>query len=80
LPGQAELYLNHESMKKVINTLVQTYSLSPCLLELFDATYIYRIEDYISMCMMTLTSMINLEMPHLSLLNKIDVVVTLCSC
>lgn len=72
LPGQAELYLNHPSLKQVVNAICEL-GLTPCLLELYDCTYLYQVEDFVSVCMMTLTSMLNLDMPHLSLLSKIDV-------
>jgi hypothetical protein len=72
LPGQAELYLNHPSLKQVVNAICEL-GLTPCLLELYDCTYLYQVEDFVSICMMTLTSMLNLDMPHLSLLSKIDV-------
>lgn len=74
LPGQPELYLAHDSMKMIIKDLTKVYSLNACVVELFDATYIYEITNLVSMIMMSLSSMINLEMPHLNLLNKIDVI------
>jgi hypothetical protein len=51
-----------------------------CLLELFDATYIYNIDDFVSMCMMALTTGINFDLPHIPVLNKIDVGALLRSC
>jgi hypothetical protein len=73
LPGQMELYLQSESLKRVIITLVSRLGLKTCLLELFDATYMYEINNFVAMCMVTLTTGINIEMPHISLLSKFDV-------
>jgi hypothetical protein len=43
------------------------------MLELFDCTYIYELKHFISLCMMSLASMVNFELPHINVLNKIDV-------
>jgi hypothetical protein len=41
LPGQMELYVQSGSMQRVVAGLSGRFSLSSCLLELFDATYLY---------------------------------------
>lgn len=76
LPGQAEIYLSNDSLKHLIRKLVSEHSLTACILELFDATYLLELPHFISMCMMSLASIINLEMPHVNLLNKIDVILS----
>ena len=74
LPGQIELYLNHDSMRWVLNELIQRYHLSSCVLQVYDSTYIYKVSDFVSMGTMALSMMVNLEkVAHLILLNKIDV-------
>lgn len=80
LPGQMELYLQSDSLKSVISKLVSRFHLKACLLELFDATYISEINSFLSMCLVTLTTGINIEMPHISLISKIDVPPPSCSC
>lgn len=44
------------------------------ILELFDSTYIYQVNDFVALSMMSLVTMINLQMPQINILNKIDVV------
>ena len=68
-----ELYLQSDSLKKVIEALIKKFKLKACLLELFDATYIYEVNNFVSMCLISLTTSINIELPHVSLLSKIDV-------
>lgn len=72
LPGQIELYVNHESLKGVIER-IQKLSYQMVMVELFDCTYVYELKHFISMCVMSLCSMINFELPHINVLNKIDV-------
>jgi len=60
LPGQVELYLQNDSTKNLIKYLQKNLIQNTCILELFDATYIYQVNDFVSMCMMSLVTMINL--------------------
>lgn len=80
LPGQMELYLQSDSLKRVINALIKKFSLKTCLLELFDATYIYEVNNFVSMCFISLTTGMNIEMPHISLISKIDVNIIYIQC
>ena len=73
LPGQIELYLNHDSIKKVVQKLIKKFDMSACCLEMFDSTYIYDASQFASLCMVSLSTMIHMEMPHINILNKIDV-------
>lgn len=63
-------------MVRVLEGLKKRFKLRCCLLELFDATYIYEVNDFVSMCMVALTTGINFEMPQINLINKIDVTLT----
>jgi hypothetical protein len=60
-------------MLEIVGALKKRLNLRCCLLELFDATYIYEINDFVSMCMIALTTGINFEMPQINLIHKIDV-------
>lgn len=79
LPGQTELFLSHDSLRNIIFSLIKRFNLEPCLLELFDATYIYRLSDFTSMIMMSLATICHIEIPHIAILNKIDVLFSLAS-
>jgi|JI6StandDraft_1071083.scaffolds.fasta_scaffold31462_4 hypothetical protein len=70
LPGQIELYVNHQSLRTVVDRIQK--AMQVCFVELFDCTYVYGLKHFLSMCMMSLASMINFEVPHINVLNKID--------
>jgi GTPase SAR1 family protein len=78
LPGQIELYINTNTVRQIIEKVTKLITeetgTSPCILELFDCTYMHDINQFISLCMMSLSTMINMEMPHINLLNKVDVI------
>ena len=60
-------------MKNVIESLVKKLSLKACVLELFDATYIGEVNNFVSMCLISLTTGVNIELPQIALLSEIDV-------
>lgn len=64
LPGQIELYINTDTVRKILEKITLLISkesgTSPCMLELFDCTYMHDINQFISLCMMSLSTMINL--------------------
>lgn len=64
LPGQIELYINSDSVRKIISRITKLITeesgTSPCMLELFDCTYMHDINQFISLCMMSLSTMINM--------------------
>ena len=60
-------------MKNVIESLIKKLSLKACVLELFDATYIDEVNNFVSMCLISLTTGVNIELPQIALLSKIDV-------
>ena len=60
LPGQMELYLQSDSIKSVIEKLVKKFSLTTCLLELFDSSYINQVNNFVSMCLISLATGMNI--------------------
>lgn len=76
LPGQIELYINSTIVKDIITKITKKlkpkHTVQPCVIELFDCTYMHDLNQFLSLCMMSLATMINLELPHLNVLNKID--------
>eukprot|EP01016_Furgasonia_blochmanni_P046312 TRINITY_DN6651_c0_g1_i2.p1 TRINITY_DN6651_c0_g1~~TRINITY_DN6651_c0_g1_i2.p1 ORF type:complete len:268 (-),score=60.72 TRINITY_DN6651_c0_g1_i2:137-940(-) len=74
LPGQTELFVNNDSLLHIINTLTtdEDFKLSLVAVELFDSHYCYDASKFLSVCLYSLTSMINLSLPHINVLSKID--------
>ncbi|KAJ3215381.1 GPN-loop GTPase 2 [Clydaea vesicula] len=72
-PGQVELFTHHESVKKIIEALVKlNYRL--CAVNLVDAHHCTDASKYISVLLLSLKTMIQLELPHLNVLSKIDLI------
>ncbi|KAI0070647.1 cytoplasmic protein [Panus rudis PR-1116 ss-1] len=73
LPGQVELSTNHESVKRIIKRLGK----SGCRLaavHLCDAHYVTDASKYVSVLMLSLRAMLHLELPHVNVLSKVDLI------
>ncbi|ODN80079.1 cytoplasmic protein [Cryptococcus wingfieldii CBS 7118] len=74
-PGQAELWTNHDSLKNVVDKLVKMdYRLAA--VHLSDSHYITDASKFISVTLLALRAMLQMEMPHLNVLSKIDLLST----
>ncbi|KAJ1735974.1 hypothetical protein LPJ72_001632 [Coemansia sp. Benny D160-2] len=70
-PGQVELYTHNNSMRTIVRRLEkQNYRLA-CV-HLVDASYCTEAAKFISVLLLSLTTMSLLEMPHINVLSKID--------
>lgn len=83
LPGQLELFLNSDSLRSVLSRLGENLGvdangderrLKVGMVELFDSHYIQDPYKYLSACTYSLVSMINLELPHINVLSKADLI------
>ncbi|XP_022184721.1 GPN-loop GTPase 2 [Nilaparvata lugens] len=70
-PGQVELYTHHESMKKVMLQL-QELNIRLCAVHLVDSHYCSDSGKFISTLLLSLTGMLQMELPHINVLSKID--------
>ncbi|WWC61193.1 uncharacterized protein I303_103773 [Kwoniella dejecticola CBS 10117] len=74
-PGQVELWTNHDSLKNVIERLTKLdYRLAA--VHLSDAHYITDASKFISVVLLALRAMLQMEMPHVNVLSKIDLLST----
>ncbi|ORY33780.1 cytoplasm protein [Naematelia encephala] len=74
-PGQVELWTNHDSLKNIVERLTKLeYRLAA--VHLSDAHYITDASKFISMVLLSLRAMLQLEMPHINVLSKIDLLNT----
>lgn len=72
-PGQVELYTHHDSVKNIIDQLVKRdYRL--CSVHLIDSHHCTDAGKYISMVLLSLKCMMQLGLPHINVLSKIDLV------
>ncbi|KAF8970328.1 cytoplasmic protein [Flammula alnicola] len=71
LPGQVELSTNHESIKHIVEKLTKN-SFRLAAVHLCDAHYITDASKYVSVLLLSLRAMLQLELPHINVLSKID--------
>mmetsp|Transcript_2175 Transcript_2175/g.3800 ORF Transcript_2175/g.3800 Transcript_2175/m.3800 type:complete len:188 (+) Transcript_2175:205-768(+) len=75
MPGQVELYTNHQSVSNVISRLYEKVGLQCCAAHLVDASYLMDVHKYLSACTLSMTAQISLSdkaIPIINLISKID--------
>jgi GTPase SAR1 family protein len=75
LPGQVELYTHHGSVKAVLHALGKANHRLTAV-HLVDAHHCADPAKFISVLLVTLSTMVQLEMPQVNLLSKVDLVET----
>ncbi|KAK0179416.1 hypothetical protein PV327_005171 [Microctonus hyperodae] len=70
-PGQIELYSHMEIMKELIEMFVK-FNFRICGVFLVDSQFMVDPSKFLSGTMAALSVMINLELPHLNILSKLD--------
>lgn len=72
-PGQVELYTHHNSVKNIIQKLTKLdYRL--CCVNLVDSYYVSDPAKFISVLLMSLSTMLQIELPHVNILSKMDLI------
>lgn len=72
-PGQIELYTHLQIFKNLIKNL-KNKDFGICSVCLLDSTFINSEEKFFSGALMALSTMISLELPHITVLTKCDLV------
>ncbi|KAI0057993.1 cytoplasmic protein [Artomyces pyxidatus] len=73
LPGQVELSTNHNSLKAIIQKLGKS-GFRLAAVHLCDAHYVTDASKYISILLLSLRAMLHLELPHINVLSKVDLI------
>ncbi|KAI5121115.1 hypothetical protein M0805_002788 [Coniferiporia weirii] len=73
LPGQVELSTNHESLKRIVEKLTKIGFRLACV-HLCDAHYVTDASKYVSVLLLSLRTMLHLELPHINVLSKVDLI------
>jgi len=73
LPGQVELSTNHDSLKNIVEKLTKS-GFRLAAVHLCDAHYVTDASKYISVLLLSLRTMLHLELPHINVLSKIDLI------
>jgi len=74
LPGQVELYTHHKSVRNMILAISKTLDLRFCAVHLVDSYYCTEATKFISVLLTSLCSMLQMELPHINVLSKVDLV------
>ncbi|KAJ2454838.1 hypothetical protein EV183_001257 [Coemansia sp. RSA 2336] len=75
-PGQVELYTHNDSIRKIVRRLEKLDYRLACV-HLVDASYCTEAAKFVSVLLLSLTTMTKLEMPHVNVLSKIDLLAQL---
>lgn len=78
-PGQTELYTHHTAMREICKKLTvrgDHFDLRLVCLNLCDAYHASDLGKYISLVLNSLSTMLNLELPHINVLSKVDKIET----
>ncbi|ONH66658.1 GPN-loop GTPase 2 [Cyberlindnera fabianii] len=73
-PGQVELFTHHSSLQRIFKALEKKCGLRLCVVSLIDSFYITSPSQYVSVLLLALRSMLQLDLPHVNVLSKIDLV------
>lgn len=71
-PGQVELFTHHSSLHTIFKTLEKKMDMRLCVVSLIDSFYITSPSQYVSILLLALRSMLQLDLPHVNVLSKID--------
>jgi GTPase SAR1 family protein len=75
-PGQVEYYLHSDAMQKIVNMIQRVLRFNLCVVHLCDAAIATRdVSTYVATCLLALSTMTDLELPHLNILTKWDTIV-----
>lgn len=71
-PGQIELYSHLPIMHNIVNLLTM-WGFRVVSVYLLDALFVLEPSKFISGCMLSLSCMLNLELPHINVITKCDI-------
>lgn len=74
-PGQSEIYTHHTAMRDLLKKLTshkKHFDLRLVCMNLCDAYHASDLGKYIGIVMNSLSTMLNLELPHVNVLSKVD--------
>jgi len=72
-PGQVELYTHNDSVRNILTCLEQ-YGARLCAVNLVDSHYCSDPSKYVAVCLTSLNTMMRIELPHVNILSKADLI------
>eukprot|EP00968_Pinguiococcus_pyrenoidosus_P011248 scaffold898_cov229-Pinguiococcus_pyrenoidosus.AAC.12 len=76
-PGQVELHTHHESLRNLLHGLTKQLDLRLTAVHLVDAVHVVQPATFVAATLTSLTAMLRLELPHVNVLSKVDLLKTL---
>jgi hypothetical protein len=67
-----ELFMMHDALKDVIATMVKQWELRLTAIHLVDSHLCCDPNKYLSALLLSLSTMLHLELPHINVLSKMD--------
>lgn len=74
LPGQVEIFTLHDNLRQIVDTITNKWNYRLAAVHLVDAHLCTDPAKYISALLLSLSTMMHLELPHINLLSKIDLI------
>lgn len=71
-PGQVELFTHHSSLFHIFKRLEKELDMRFCVVNLIDCFYITSPSQYVSILLLALRSMLMMDLPHINVFSKID--------
>lgn len=71
-PGQVELFTHHNSLFKIFKQMARIMDVRLCVVSLVDSMYLTSPSQYISILLLSLRSMLQLDFPQVNVISKID--------
>jgi hypothetical protein len=73
-PGQIELYTHYDSVRNLCEVMTNEWDFRLAAVNLVDAIYCSDASNFISVLLVSLSMMMRLELPHINVLSKIDLI------
>jgi hypothetical protein len=73
-PGQVELFFLHSNARSIIYKLIKKLNLRLTAVHLIDAHLCCDPGKYVSALLLSLSTMLHMELPHINVLSKIDLI------
>ena len=71
-PGQIELFTSNGTLFKIFQKLSKRFDLRLCVVNLVDSIYLTSPSKYISILLLSLRSMMMMDLPQINVISKID--------
>ncbi|BFZ58238.1 hypothetical protein PYCC9005_005300 [Savitreella phatthalungensis] len=78
-PGQVELFTHHASLRQIVGKLEKQLGFRLVVVHLVDASNCLDPAQYVSALMLSLRAMLQMDLPHINVLSKIDLLASLSS-